>query len=866
MGRSTIGIDIVSDASKSAKGFQQARNNLKGLGADAATANKGFSSGVKQFAAYAAGVLAVTAFAKKALGATVEWGGEVRTLTRELGLGAKEASGLAFAAEHLGIDTETLSKSMGIFAKHLVANDKAAKEYGISLKDANGVTKSATTLLGEAADRILKLPPGLERSAAAMNLFGRGGKALLPLLQLGSKGIKDLAGEAKKFGLELTGENLSAIQRYKFAQRDLGATVKGLEVQFSLHLLPALTSVFHAFGIGVGVLGHVPPAFIAAGAGAILLLGTIGLLGKAVTFVSSGFEQLGLTSLIASARQKILVGDTAAVIAALETEQAVLASTATEQKLLADTGIGNANAFAGVSRFGSALGGVALSALRVVGPIGLAAGALLLYSHNTEKAAKEADAFAQKFAAQFPNAESQKKHIEDQIKVLKGYADQQQAMEGGTIFGEPFVRNLFGAQTASHKTRDEIKALQKQLEQLQQEVPTDPLGALNDSLDASIDKTQTFRAVLKLGAPPDFVDFLKNMGDAGQAAADAISKDPTALSGLVAKWKAGLDSMTADAKAFAGMTAKEFSDWKTSLTSNLNGIGTALDALSGKSKVSAKDILKAFGDQVKATLSFKKNLSALAAEGAPQALVKQIADGGVKYAGVLEAMTHGTEAQRNAIFRLFNDSATAAAGTADSIGKIGASIDHLPLLKMKGFADIIDKLPAEKRIQILSVLQNQGNITPDQFASLLKNLPQSVRVKILALVDAEISAHFATFTGISAVNRLARGGTGHEGGHVTAGGIKRFHSGGSPGADELDARLQLGEFVVRRQAVSAYGLQTLRAMNEMRMPAMAGAGAKPSVTILVDARGAVFRDREDIDYLARRLEQRERRIIRTRGR
>ena len=65
---------------------------------------------------------------------------------------------------------------------------------------------------------------------------------------------------------------------------------------------------------------------------------------------------------------------------------------------------------------------------------------------------------------------------------------------------------------------------------------------------------------------------------------------------------------------------------------------------------------------------------------------------------------------------------------------------------------------------------------------------------------------------------------GHEGGQVTAGGIKRFHSGGLAN-DEVPAVLQQGEFVLSKQAVDTIGLGAVRSMNE------GGGGAVTNVYI-----------------------------------
>lgn len=68
------------------------------------------------------------------------------------------------------------------------------------------------------------------------------------------------------------------------------------------------------------------------------------------------------------------------------------------------------------------------------------------------------------------------------------------------------------------------------------------------------------------------------------------------------------------------------------------------------------------------------------------------------------------------------------------------------------------------------------------------------------------------FSAVKSVGNLLFG---HTGGLVTAGGIKRFHSGGLAN-DEMPAILQRGEFVLSKRAVDSIGLDSVRNMNEGR--------------------------------------------------
>src|SRR6266542_1012360 len=140
------------------------------------------------------GVAAIAGIGK-AINTTVQLGAETRPLARQLGISAEDASRLRVSAETLGITTDDLSRSFGIFSKHLVDGGAAFEKYGITLRDGKGNQKDFNQVLGEAADQYLKLAPGVQRTAFALDLLGRGGKTLIPLLSQGSAGIAKMRSE-----------------------------------------------------------------------------------------------------------------------------------------------------------------------------------------------------------------------------------------------------------------------------------------------------------------------------------------------------------------------------------------------------------------------------------------------------------------------------------------------------------------------------------------------------------------------------------------------------------------------------------------------------------------------------------------------
>jgi hypothetical protein len=108
---------------------------------------------------------------------------------------------------------------------------------------------------------------GVEKTNAIMQIFGRSGMELAPLLNQGAAGIEKFKEEAQKFGLVLSQDNLDAIQKNIMAHREFHAAVEGMQVQLGQFLYPALTAVTKAFSEIVPIIAQaLKPAFEALGA------------------------------------------------------------------------------------------------------------------------------------------------------------------------------------------------------------------------------------------------------------------------------------------------------------------------------------------------------------------------------------------------------------------------------------------------------------------------------------------------------------------------------------------------------------------------------------------------------------------------
>ncbi|HUG26213.1 phage tail tape measure protein [Piscinibacter sp.] len=159
------------------------------------------------------------------------------------GLAVEQYSALAYAAELSGVETAALGTSLSILNKNIASNDDAFKTLGISVNTATGQFKDSDQVLSELADRFADMPDGARKSQLALELFGRSGAQLIPLLNQGSAGIKQLKDEAARLGVVVTGETSKAAEQFNDDMTRLQKTISGVGLALAKDFLPVLTDL-----------------------------------------------------------------------------------------------------------------------------------------------------------------------------------------------------------------------------------------------------------------------------------------------------------------------------------------------------------------------------------------------------------------------------------------------------------------------------------------------------------------------------------------------------------------------------------------------------------------------------------------------
>jgi len=196
--------------------------------------------------AFATAATAMAAMTKKAIDAADEIG----KLSRSVGVSVETLSTLAYAAERSGLDVDKLGAAMVKLTKNAsdAAQDTgeardAFRAMGIDVKDAQGNLKDADRLLGEIADKFATYRDGANKTALAVQLFGRAGAQMIPFLNEGSAGIGNLTSNARALGLELDTNTTKLAEQFNDNLTDLSKLAQGFANDLARELLPAMTAL-----------------------------------------------------------------------------------------------------------------------------------------------------------------------------------------------------------------------------------------------------------------------------------------------------------------------------------------------------------------------------------------------------------------------------------------------------------------------------------------------------------------------------------------------------------------------------------------------------------------------------------------------
>ena len=168
-------------------------------------------------------------------------------LSRQTGIAADSLQAYVNAGKLAGVEQASIEKGLRRLAQSMHEADQgvatysdAYKQLGISVRDSEGNLKDSEDVLAEIADKFSRMENGSTKAALSMEIFGRSGAQLIPMLNEGGDALE-------RWNYE-TSEGFAANAEYFNDQLTmLGFGFDGFRKQLSDSLLPALNAIVEAF-------------------------------------------------------------------------------------------------------------------------------------------------------------------------------------------------------------------------------------------------------------------------------------------------------------------------------------------------------------------------------------------------------------------------------------------------------------------------------------------------------------------------------------------------------------------------------------------------------------------------------------------
>jgi hypothetical protein len=297
-------VEIFADSTKLAKDLKLAEKQVKAFGESiAAIGSKLVGLGG-----------AITAPLLGAAKVFADTGSELNDMSARTGIAVESLSALSYAAHQSGSDMGTVEGAVRKMQKAITAGSEE-NQQAIATFASLGLNLEQLAQLDPAAQfdmiakRLAAIHDPTAKAAAAMQIFGKSGTALLPMID----DLGELTAQAKEFGLVWTDEEAKKADALGDAFDLLKATLARVVTSIGSELAPLLTElavtlarcakividfvqangplIVSAFKIGVAIAAA-GAAFLALGAAIWGVGGALGVIASMISILTAGFTAL----------------------------------------------------------------------------------------------------------------------------------------------------------------------------------------------------------------------------------------------------------------------------------------------------------------------------------------------------------------------------------------------------------------------------------------------------------------------------------------------------------------------------------------------------------------------------------------------
>lgn len=237
MDPSVVNIKLMADIADLQSKMQQAKalmnETMKGVAEAVASVSRAANVAMGALGGLGAGlgVAAMVAHAR----ATVDAADAMNDLSQRTGIAVRDLAKYQLATSQSGTTMEALAKGIKGVAGNLLEHGDALKKAGITATTADEAMK-------QFADVFAQMPDSMEKTNLAVKVFGKSGMDLIPMLNMGSKGLEDAAEKSARYAAQMAAmAPMADAFNDNLAELSMHSKVAGMNMVNSM--LPALVSI-----------------------------------------------------------------------------------------------------------------------------------------------------------------------------------------------------------------------------------------------------------------------------------------------------------------------------------------------------------------------------------------------------------------------------------------------------------------------------------------------------------------------------------------------------------------------------------------------------------------------------------------------
>lgn len=221
---------IFVDNEKANDSIQKTDSKAQGVGK---TLLDGIGTAAKWSAGLVAGAGAIAGGVTALATSAASTADDIDKMSQKIGLTKEGYQEWSYIMGQNGMDVDKLQSGIKTLVTQMDSaasgGEKASgmfQELGVSIYDSNGAMKDQETMMEDTLYALAEMENGTEKAKMAYELFGKSGSEMLPMLNQGADGMKDLKERAHELGLIMGDETVDAGVK-------LGDTMDDIKKSFS---------------------------------------------------------------------------------------------------------------------------------------------------------------------------------------------------------------------------------------------------------------------------------------------------------------------------------------------------------------------------------------------------------------------------------------------------------------------------------------------------------------------------------------------------------------------------------------------------------------------------------------------------------